>query len=119
MQDIGDWIRKRRQERGWKQRDLARVVRVSDSAVSLWENRHSRPSPANLIDICAAFGVSVQAFFGPDGPYHGHMIENPEEAALLVDWRKLDHNSQELIRKMIKGIIDRPPNAGHSSKGHG
>jgi transcriptional regulator with XRE-family HTH domain len=40
-----------RQERGWSQRELAREMGLSQSAVSYWEQGKSLPEPFNVVEL--------------------------------------------------------------------
>ena len=40
-----------RQERGWSQRELARAIGLSQSAVSYWEQGKSLPEPFNVVEL--------------------------------------------------------------------
>jgi transcriptional regulator with XRE-family HTH domain len=40
-----------RQERGWSQRELARMLGLSQSTVSYWEQGKSLPEPANVVEL--------------------------------------------------------------------
>ena len=58
--DMGDIIRRTREEKGISQEKLAEYVGVSRQAVSKWENGTSDPSTSNLIALAKLFGVSVE-----------------------------------------------------------
>lgn len=57
-------IKDARMAAGLRMIDVAVLVGVSPSAVSLWESGIRRPSPAKLGELAAACGVTVGAFFG-------------------------------------------------------
>ena len=48
MPSIGSWIKKRRQERGWSQSDLADQAEVAPLSISNWESEKNRPQGPNL-----------------------------------------------------------------------
>lgn len=56
--EIGERIRKYREERGISQKELARRLGVSNSRVSNWEQGINRPDANILADICRALSVS-------------------------------------------------------------
>jgi len=103
--ELSDLIRTERNKKSWTQRVLAKSVGVSPSAVAQWELGSTRPTPANLIDLCNLFGISAQSFFAPGAPYHGHVVQDPEEFALLADWRRLSPPERTLFRRMLKGAL--------------
>lgn len=73
---------------GWSQRVLAKALGVSAGAVAQWELDQTKPTPMNMIDICNQFGVQISTFFGPDGPYQGQFVDDPDEIAWLSVWRR-------------------------------
>lgn len=65
MKGIGARIRKLRDSRGWKQREFAKRLGVSQPAVSFWEldddhQDSTKPSPDNLYKIAKLFDVTPQ-----------------------------------------------------------
>lgn len=56
---VGESIRELRDERGWKQRELAERLGVSPFTVSRWERGDSTPSLARLNEIADTFGVTL------------------------------------------------------------
>lgn len=103
--ELSDFVRTERTKKGWTQRVLAKSLGVSPSAVAQWELGTTKPSPANLIDLCNIFGVTAQSFFAPGAPYHGHVVQDPEEYALLADYRRLAAPERALFRRMLKGAV--------------
>lgn len=68
MQDditIGGRIRHWRNFTKIRPAQLARMVGVTQPAVSRWEDGASHPTMQNLIRVADAFGVSLRVFFGP------------------------------------------------------
>ena len=58
MYEIGSRIRKYREERGLNQKQLAKLIGVSNSRVSNWEQGLNRPDADIIADICRALQVS-------------------------------------------------------------
>jgi transcriptional regulator with XRE-family HTH domain len=85
---LSDFIRTERRKKDWSQRDLAKKLGVSPGAVAQWELDQTRPAPMTMIDLCGVFGVQISAFFGPDGPYQGQFVDDPDELAWLSIWRR-------------------------------
>lgn len=61
---LAENIAKLRKERGIKQIEFARMLHVTQGAVSQWENNRTRPDTEQLIAIAALFGVSVDSLTG-------------------------------------------------------
>ena len=56
--EIGNRIRKYREESGLNQKQLALAINVSNSRVSNWEQGINRPDADMIADICLALNVS-------------------------------------------------------------
>ena len=56
--EIGNRIRKYRENRGLNQKELAKLIGVSNSRVSNWEQGINRPDADILAEICKALNVS-------------------------------------------------------------
>lgn len=101
--DLSDLIRSERTKKGWSQRVLAKSLGLSAGAIAQWELGSTKPTPANLIDLCNLFGLSAASFFAPGAPYHGHIVQDPEELALVTHWRRLPPPERALFLRMLKG----------------
>lgn len=64
MTTLGKRIRQLREEREWRQADLAERLGVTASAVTQWERGQRVPDPAMLERIADTFGVSVDYLLG-------------------------------------------------------
>ena len=56
--EIGNRIRKYRENRGLSQKELAELIGVSNSRVSNWEQGINRPDADIIANICTALNVS-------------------------------------------------------------
>ena len=56
---FADKLKKLRNEKGLTQKELAKVINVSTSAVSQYERGKSSPRRGNLILLAEYFGVTV------------------------------------------------------------
>lgn len=57
--NLGENIRENRERIGYRQRELAALLNVSDTAVCKWETGKATPTTANLINMARLFGVSL------------------------------------------------------------
>lgn len=64
MRELGNRIRKARENCGCSQERLAEYVGVSRTAVSRWENGDSEPKLRHLVGIAELFSVSSDALLG-------------------------------------------------------
>lgn len=56
---IGKFIAECRKQNGFTQAQLAEQLRVSDKAVSKWENGRGLPDAANMVELCKIFNINV------------------------------------------------------------
>lgn len=56
---IAEKIRQLRQSKGITQKELAKAIHVSPSAISQYENERSQPSRENMVLLAEFFNVSV------------------------------------------------------------
>ncbi len=80
-QDIGRYIRDKRELKGWTQAQLAEKIGVSDRIVTTWENgRFTSIKNENLDKLAKAFNISVaEIFLGKD------ITGIDEETRILLD----------------------------------
>jgi transcriptional regulator with XRE-family HTH domain len=62
--DLGTRIRLWREARGLNQRDFAKQVGVTPSAVSYWESAACEPTHESVEKIADALGITVSRFWG-------------------------------------------------------
>lgn len=63
---IGHIIAKQRESVGISQKELARILNVSSSAVALWEVNKRTPSLETMVKIANYFNISMDVFFTLD-----------------------------------------------------
>ena len=56
--NIGENIKRARQERGMTQAQLAEAIEITQKDVSRWENGSRKPSLEKFVQICKALGAS-------------------------------------------------------------
>lgn len=62
--EIGNRIRKYREERGLSQKQLAMQIGISNSRISNWEQGINRPDADILAKLCMALNVSPSSLLG-------------------------------------------------------
>jgi len=61
---IGERLKQLRKERGIKQEDLAKIIGVTKSSVSMYETNKTTPSYSALAEIVRHFNVSADYLIG-------------------------------------------------------
>ena len=97
----GEMIRRRRTALGMNQEELASRTGVSRNTVAGWETNHSRPDLRTLPALCAALGMSLNAFFGTETK------RTAEEAHVLEVFFALEEGDRESILWQMEALRDR------------
>jgi transcriptional regulator with XRE-family HTH domain len=99
--EIGDAVRKRRQELGMSQERLAEALDVSYQQVQRYESGRNKFNVENIQLVAAALSVPVIYFFRdddgmkvaePSPPY-----ESSEEKTLFKHFRKIDNHPDRMM----------------------
>jgi transcriptional regulator with XRE-family HTH domain len=101
---IGGRIRAARREKGWTQQALADAVGVSRSAVAQWETDRAGQVPANLTQMAAALGTSVDWL--RRGTEEPTLVEarSRDELAILRLYRKCSTEDRRAVRHMLERL---------------
>ena len=103
--EIGTRIKKYREERGWKQYNLAVESGVAPSYIYELENGKKCPSVQIMEDICYALNISLSDFFADDGndikdiPIEGLSVS---ESKLVNYFRRLSPAKQRAVMSLIE-----------------
>jgi transcriptional regulator with XRE-family HTH domain len=62
--DVGDFIRRKRLEKGWSQDELAFRAHISPRLIGRYERKEGLPDHERLNRICRALGVPLPWFSG-------------------------------------------------------
>lgn len=60
---MGEKIKERREAAGMSQKELAAMIGVDASAISLWENDLTNPKMGNLVKLAEIFGCKPGDLF--------------------------------------------------------
>ena len=99
--DFGEVIRSRRTMMGMNQATLAAKTGVSRNTVAGWETGHSRPDLATVPALCAALGITPDAFFGTEKE------RTAEERRILNLFFSLEERDREVIIWQMEALRDR------------
>lgn len=56
---IGEYIRMKREEKGWTQTEMSYEVRIPTNVISNWENGHQSPNVRNLERLAPVLGFEL------------------------------------------------------------
>lgn len=83
---IGDFIRERRKKQNLTQKDLAEKLRITDRAISKWENGICLPDTGVMMELCKILDVTINDLFC------GKIIDSKDRE------KQLEMNLLELMR---------------------
>lgn len=92
---FGEYIRKKRLDAGWTQKELAGLLFVTESTVSKWERGLSYPDISMVIPICTALSISEHEFFTACDDESARL--QAKEASL---WRKTTKTLRVLAKNL-------------------
>ena len=97
---IGEFIAECRKAKGYTQASLAEQLHITNRAVSKWENGHSLPDAAIMLDLCKLLGITVTELLeGEKG------MEKNEELLLEMVKAKQDADKRLLRMEIITSVI--------------
>lgn len=94
-----------RSEKGLSQRELARIMNVSQGTYNNWENENTQPSIEQLIVLADFFEVSVDYLVGrTDDMGNTVQITDPSRAFASKLLNAVDTETQEAILTILKKL---------------
>lgn len=113
--EIGKIISKLRNERGLTQRELAKILGVSNGAIGMWETQKREPDLDTVKKMTSFFNVTADYLIGNEQiPLDNSKIGRitVEEEKLLNGFRKLSGDDQE----ELIGILDMKLQKNHKTR---
>lgn len=99
-------IKSLREEAGISQKAIAEQFCVAQNTVSSWETGKRDPDTDTVIRIANFFDVSVDFLLGisdiKKAPSHEDADLSSDEAALLMDFRKLTEDQKAFVLQAVK-----------------
>lgn len=95
-----------RSEKGLSQRELARIMNISQGTYNNWENENTQPSIEQLIALADFFEVSVDYLLGRTDE-NGTVIQSAEQKngqELLKLYKTADKDVQTAILTILKNL---------------
>ncbi len=94
-----------RTEKGLSQREMAKVLNVSQGTYNNWENERTQPSIEQLKECSRFFGVSVDYLIGNTDEYGTVTVASAhtqEEQKLLTRFRRMDEGERQSLLKLLE-----------------
>ena len=96
-----------RTEKTLSQREVAKLLKVSQATYNNWENERTQPSIEQLIELSKLFSVSVDYLIGNTDEYgtvHAGEALTQEEKGWLKKVRLLDEETRGEIFRLIEKL---------------
>ena len=98
-----------RQERGWRQEDLAARINVKRQTISKYEKEDLGIDAGTICALCDIFGCTADYLLGRSILPAAELTE--EEAAVLLAWREASPQIREAI-----SVLLRPSSAAETAR---
>ncbi|MGM0111062.1 helix-turn-helix domain-containing protein [Enterococcus sp. DIV0187] len=113
MDHLGNMIKQLRKENGLTQKELAKMVHVSQQAIARYESQKAEPTFDVLVDISEAFGVPIHYFLDMDASeaeqeyiaiYRSLNEENQRKA---LDFLRLLRRQENEFNATLRDLLDK------------
>jgi len=110
VKDLGPRLRRLRQERGWTQGELAKLLGCSQRAIVYYETTSKCPPAPIVVKLAAAFDLSMEVILGEDeiptkrAQHDPNLFQDAEDRRLWKKFRMLrdlPERDQVAIFRMI------------------
>ena len=101
---LGARIAALRRAAGWNQAELAGKLRISPSAVGMYEQGRREPSAQTLVDLAKVFGVSVDYLLTGEGSESPELMEMIQGRITSAD-RRLDQRRDRPFSRQELAVL--------------
>lgn len=102
MTIIGARIRELRNKHEHSQADLAKLVCVSRSTISMVERGERDPDTSLLEAIADLYNVDMNYLWGQQSEMNVHKLVTDEEFRLILAYRAASAETREIIRRIVE-----------------
>ena len=95
-----------RMEQGFSQREIAKMLNVSQGTYNNWENEKTQPSIEDLIEISRIFKVSVDYLIGNQVVEEAGLQEESTLRKVYRSIQKLDKESLSALSVIIEKMVE-------------
>ncbi|MBD8956284.1 MAG: XRE family transcriptional regulator, partial [Streptococcus lutetiensis] len=98
----GEKLKKIRQEKGYSQADLAKLLQLSRASYFNWENGKTKPNQKNLKQLSQIFKVDPTYFLSEHDIVNIFLKLNPDNQVKLENYAEELLKEQEIIKPLPK-----------------
>lgn len=103
---FGDKVKLLREREGLKQSEFGKALKVSDKAISMWENNQRVPKMGVVSKIAAYFGVSIDYLVNDTEEYAEEITFDDFDFALKAETKELTEEQKNILLNMAKMLRD-------------
>lgn len=106
---IGKRIKEARENKGLTQAQLAKVIGVTPSSITNYENGTSHPKEKILYDLMNALAVDANFLFQDEIPIKDEDTLTQHEMHHIKKYRSLSENDKKAVDDLIDTLSSKPP----------
>lgn len=102
---IGKFIAERRKNKGYTQRQLSDILRISDKTISKWECGNGFPEVSLLLPLCEELGISVNELLTGEKVSDNDYRQRAEETMVNLVKETQENKKKIILSAMIAGLV--------------
>lgn len=102
---IGKFIAERRKIKGYTQRQLADILRISDKTISKWERGNGFPEVSLLLPLCEELGISVNELLTGERVSDDDYRKKAEETMVNLVKEAQESKKKIILSAMVAGLV--------------
>lgn len=102
---IGKFIAERRKIKGYTQRQLADILRISDKTISKWERGNGFPEVSLLLPLCEELGISVNELLTGERVSADDYRKKAEETMVNLVKEAQESKKKIILSAMVAGLV--------------
>jgi transcriptional regulator with XRE-family HTH domain/predicted RNA-binding Zn-ribbon protein involved in translation (DUF1610 family) len=102
---IGKFISERRKSKGYTQRQLADILRISDKTISKWECGNGFPEVSLLLPLCEELGISVNELLTGERVSSNDYRKKAEETMMNLVKEAQESKKKIILSAMVAGLV--------------
>lgn len=102
---IGKFIAERRKSKGYTQRQLSDILRISDKTISKWERGNGFPEISLLLPLCEELGISVNELLAGERVSDNDYRKKAEDTMVNLVKEAQESKKKIILSAMIAGLV--------------
>lgn len=110
MTDFPYRLRSLREKRGWRQKDVAEKLGISESAYGYYEQGRREPSNDTLRQLADIFNVKIDYLLGRTNDPQGAVNEQQEYDQNFLEfkemWDSISEEDRQYLFNLVKNLVE-------------